>query len=173
MTYWIMIFNQHPLGQFTRESLISVLAASNVHTLCRQYGLDPVQIPVAMDHLDVEMSAGGNIPYFLVRYQPKNQPPIVVTEWRVGAKEGARLLEEVINGVAPLFIHDQLLKTRFIYSVALNSTQLADMGLLLAYELARWVAHRGSGWVLGLEGVWYRLNRHQAFIPLMPDSRSS
>ena len=53
-----------------------------------------------------------------------------------------------------------------MYSVALQDEQLTDMGLLLAYEVARWIAHQGSGIVLGLDAAWYRLNEHQAFIPL-------
>lgn len=173
MTYWILIFNQHPLGQFARESLISALRAANFYTLSRQYGLDPVQIPAALDHVDVEMATGGNVPYFLVRYQPKDQSPIVVTEWIVGAERGSQLMMAVINANPPPNPPEQLEKTRFIYSVALERAQLTDLGLVLAYEVARWVAKRGTGWVLGLDGAWYRLNRHQAFIPLRPDSGSS
>ena len=40
-------------------------------------------------------------------------------------------------------------------------------GILLAYEVARWAANLRKGLIYGLDGTWYRLNRHQAFIPLM------
>jgi hypothetical protein len=173
LTYWILIFNQHPLGQPSGESLVSTLRSANIYSLSRQYGLDPAQIPAALDHIDVETSAGGYVPYFLVRYQPKDQPPIVVTEWTVSTETGSQFLRAVIAANQPPNHGEQLRKTRFIYSVPLERAQLADLGILFAYEIARWVATQGAGWVLGLDGVWYRLNQHQAFIPLEPERKSS
>jgi hypothetical protein len=63
-------------------------------------------------------------------------------------------------------VRARLMQVQAVYMIELLETQLTDMGLLLAYEFARWAAQRGSGIVLGLDGVWYRLNAHQAFIPL-------
>ena len=166
MPYSIVIFNQRPLGRFTRESLLAAITVSKFSTLCVQYGLDPALIQPALDHLAVDMAVGGQVPYFMVRYQPGNQPPIVVSEQEPeGAFEQERLMETIGEG-APLYVWEQLSRTRAICSVELVEPHLADLGLLLGYELARWAAASGDGVVLGLDGIWYRLNVHHAFIPL-------
>ena len=166
MSYWIMILLQHPLGTFSKEDVLAAIAASNLTTLCDQYGLDPALIQPALDQLTIETADGGHLPLFFLRYQPLYRPPIVVTEWDVAAEAGERFLAEVGKGFPPPFAGQHLVQTRFIYTVELVESQLSDMGILLAYEVARWVMKRGGGSMLGLDRTWYRLNPHQAFIPL-------
>lgn len=170
MPYRIMIFNQRQLGQFSEGSLLAAITASDYGTLCQQYGLDPALIQPSLDQLAVEFAPGGRVPYFMVRYQPGNQPPIVVTECEAGAMMGSQRLEDIIEEGAPLSARGHLSQTRFVCTVELVEAQLTNLGLLLAYELARWAAARGCGIVLGLEGAWYRLNTHQAFILLSGDA---
>ena len=53
-----------------------------------------------------------------------------------------------------------------LVSIELAEDQLQDLGLLLAYELARWAAVQGRGVIQALDGRWYRLNAHKAFLPV-------
>lgn len=170
MPHWIMIFNQQPLRRFDEKTLLTALTAAHFSTLCDQYGLDPALIGPALDHLAVEMPVGSQVPFFLLRYQPKDQPPIVVTEWDAAVILGEQGLQGVIREHVPAGVRQHFLSTRAVYSLELDEGQLANMGLLLAYEFARWAAGRGSGIVRGLDGVWYRLNRHHAFIHLASES---
>ena len=166
MPYWTMIFTQYPLGCFSENDLLAAVTASNLKTLCDQYGLDPALIQPTLENLSVELAVGQRQPLFVLRYQPKNQPPIVVTEWDVAAEAGSQLHADVTEAFLLSFGYEHLEEIRFVYSVELVESQLRDMGLLLAYELARWIAERGSGLVLGLDRTWYHLNPHQAFVPL-------
>lgn len=162
----ILIFKPQPLHEFSPGNLLEALKAVSYKTLCRQYGLDPALIALALAHLAVESAKGGGVPYFLVRYQPATQPPIIVSRWDIAEVwENADRTKEIFDAL-PLTARDQLSQTRVIYRVALEVSQLSNLGLLLAYEIARWTAGRGRGFVYGLDGVWYRLNAHQAFIPL-------
>jgi hypothetical protein len=165
MSYWIMVFTQHSLGRFDKEDVLTVITEANFSTLCDQYGLDPAQIQPALDQLTIETSDVGSLPFFFLRYQPLHRPPIVVTEWAVAAEAGSRLLAEVGKGNPTLFEGEGLDQSRFIYSMEMVESQLSDMGLLLAYEVARWVMMRLGGVMLGLDCTWYRLNPYQAFIP--------
>jgi hypothetical protein len=165
MSYWIMIFTQHPLGRFHKEDVLTAITEANFSTLCNQYGLDPGQIQPALDQLTIETSEVGSLPFFFLRYQPFHRPPIVVTEWAVAAEAGSRLLAEVGKRFPTPYAGKQLVETRFIYSVELVESQLSDMGLLLAYEMSRWVLMQSTGIMLGLDRTWYRLNPYQAFIP--------
>lgn len=166
MDYWILIFNQYPLGRFGKEDLLDAISASNFHTLCDQYGLEPALIQPGVEQLAVKKSTGEHVPLFFLQYQPINRPPIVVTEWDVAGENGKQLLADMIEGCGSSKTCEPLLKTRFIYSVELVESQLYDLGLLLAYEIARWATERGEGIVLGLDRTWYRLNTYKAFIPL-------
>ena len=112
------------------------------------------------------MSVGDQQPLLVLCYGPKQHPPVVVTAWDVVVEAGSQLLEEIIKDCDSPVIVRNLEETSFIYCVELVATQLGDMGLLLAYELARWIAQRGEGLVLGLDRTWYRLNVYQAFIPI-------
>lgn len=170
MLYWIMIFNQNPLGQFSGESLLKAITTANYHTLCEQYGLDPGLIQPVVDHLCLEMAGGSAVPYFLVRYQPQHLPPLVVTRWNTTTSAGRQRLVPFAENPVSADLRDHLMGTRELITVELVEAQLVDLGLLLAYEIARWAAGLGSGIIYGLDGVWYRLNAHQAFIPLDTDA---
>lgn len=162
MSYRILIFNQCPLNQFSPAELMEHLRAVHYSTLCRQYGLNPALISPAMKYFAIDGSKEVRLPYFIVRYQPKNQPPIVVS--KVDLAEVWQGLTERHQTAQPLPVHEQLVSTQEAYSLTLGEAQLRDLGLLLAYEIARWLAHRGAGLVFGLDGTWYRLNAYQAFI---------
>jgi hypothetical protein len=166
MAYWIMIFNQNPLGKFSGESLLAAITSANYHTLCMQYGLDPALIQPAQKHLSLEMADQSAVPYFLVRYQPPHQPPLVVTRWDTLTPAGRGRLFDFVDHPVFAEIRDRLISTRELVTVELVESQLADLGLVLAYEIARWAAGLGEGLVYGLDGTWYRLNVHHAFIPL-------
>ena len=167
MSYRVLIFNQRPLGQFSAADLLADIKKVHFSTLCCQYGLDPSQIKSALGHLSVEWSENEHVPYFVVRYQPENRAAIVVSNFNFDKVWDGYAAFEGGQHTLPAPVHDQLENTQEAFSVALEESQIRDFGLLLAYEIARWVAHRGSGLVFGLDGAWYRLNAHQAFIPML------
>jgi hypothetical protein len=167
MLYWIMVFNQNPLGQFSNESFLAAITTSNYHTLCEQYSLDPSLIQPTLAHLSLVMEGRSAAPYFLVRYQPPHQPPLVVTRWDALTGAGLQYLLHFADHPESANISDYLMSTRELVTVELAQAQLADLGLLLAYEIARWAAAVGSGVMYGLDGCWYGLNAHHAFIPLV------
>lgn len=170
MLYRILIFNQNPLGQLSGESLLAAITTANFHTLCAQYGLDPGLIQPALDHLSLEIAGGSAVPYFLVRYQTLHQPPLVVTRWDTTSTDGQQQLVAFAERLISADVREHLMSTRELVTVELVEAQFADMGLLFAYEIARWAAGQGSGIVYGLDGTWYCLNVHHAFISLDVDA---
>ena len=167
VSHWIMVFAKTKLGQIKPEDVIAAVTESNTYTLCEQYGLDPTLIQPALEQIEVAVSVGGQQPLLALRYGPKQHPPVVVTAWDVVVETGSQLQAEMIKDCDSPVIARNLEETSFIYCVELVASQLGDMGLLLAYELARWIAQRGEGLVLGLDRTWYRLNAYQAFIPIV------
>jgi hypothetical protein len=166
MSYHIMIFNQKPLGWFCSESLLAAITASNFHTLCAQYGLDPGLIQPALDQLSLELNKGKAAPLFVLRYGPQHQPPLVVSRWDGLTSAGRQRWLDFADSPGPAGLREHLMRTRELVTIELVEAQLADLGLLLAYEIARWAAVVGSGVVYGLDGCWYAMNAHHAFVPL-------
>ena len=165
-TYTIQVFNQCCLQPFPVKSLISTLQEVHFGSLCRQYGLHPGLIQPALTHLEVISPAEKAVPYFLLRYQVEEEPPLIIFQWPTDQKSGAAWLKAASRQVDDIQIQGHLAQTCEIIGVSLNEGQLDDLGLLLAYEVARWAAFKGQGLVYGLDGTWYRLNRHRAFLPV-------
>ena len=162
----ILVFNRENLGRISEEGLLKAITESNYTTLCRQYGLDPSQIEPALNDLEVVESISDHAPFFLVKYDQVQNRSVLVQQWDADAGGGKELLNEVVEGIALESLKDRLRETRRIIEIALRPVQLKDLGLLLAYEIARWAADCGKGVVYGLDGAWYRLNQHKAFIPI-------
>ena len=165
-TYRIFVFNQKPLGDIRREDVLEAISHSNFSTLCEQYGITPGLILSGKRSLDVVTASQGIAPYFLLHYRADRQNPLIVHEWNFDIalmKSNPGIFQEEISSKV---FREQLLSSSHLVSIELNHSQLNDLGRLLAYELARWAAEKGSGLVRGLDGVWYRLNTHQAFLPI-------
>ncbi|QRN82703.1 hypothetical protein JR338_09780 [Chloroflexota bacterium] len=161
MPFLIRVFNSIPIGPVDPQEVLAAITASNYQTLCRQYGLDPVLIEPGLSQLSVLTAPDLAAPFFTVVYRENGEPPIVVNidEW------DARNFEAVAF-VPPAGLRSVFFDAVQLVSIELEEDQLQDLGLLLAYEVARWAAFQGKGILLGLDGRWYRLNAHKAFLPV-------
>ncbi len=168
MRYNLLIFNQYQVGEFSENALIDAINESNLATLCEQYGLDSRMIEPALWHLEVVKAPDALSPFFaLVRYGDERKRPLIINRWDASEKSGKGILQEGLNhGLLPA-VREHFWLTREIFALEFDPAQLKDMGLVFAYEVARWVAFQRRGIVRGLDGCWYRLNCHKAFVPLL------
>lgn len=169
MTYWIRIFNREKIAKIQPEKVLAAVTSSNFHTLCEQYHLDQGLIQPALENLEIIWAENTFPLLFLVRYLPEEKPPIAVYRWDVNEKTGAEMRHAALSKVEYDNIRKSLLETVQVIAVELQERELKDLGLLLGYELARWGADLGKGIIYGLDGEWYCLNRHAAFIPMRSD----
>lgn len=169
MSYWIRIFNQKPIMKIDAEGIKAALTASNFNTLCEQYRIDPGLIAPALTNLEIIQAQKTQPLLFLLSYHQESEPPIRVYQWDVSNQAGAERLKAALDGVDDGHIRSKLSNVTHVIGVELLESQLRNIGLLLGYELARWAGQLGEGLIYSLNGKWYRLNRHQAFIPLSSD----
>jgi hypothetical protein len=167
MHYRILVFNLQSLDEFNKEELHRYLLDVSFTTLCDQYQLDPALIEPARSNLEVVVSNEHTLPYFYVKYGSNRVQPLIIYEWDVESERGRGILDGVLKGETTSDVTNALLDVKSIIEIELATLQLKDMGLLLAYEIARWAANKGGGVILGLDKTWYRLNDHQAFIPII------
>lgn len=163
MSNYIVVCNQRLIEPPEEADFLAAITRSNFHTLCAQYGLDPALIGPSKEYLGVRFFAQGLSPFFLLDYQPEGEAPLVVHCLSDDKRE--KFLQEKLLEEETLLCKQDLAHTRQIFSIQLSEDQARDMGLLLAYEVARWAAELGNGVMRGLDGDWYRLNRYSAFIP--------
>ena len=166
MVYSIKVLTQKSILSIPQEVMREELLDVNFDSLCNQYGLDPSQVAQTKSNLEVVMSKDGNLSYFLIRYGAENQRPIIIHEWELDSDKGKKILGDRLHIIDDPEVIHRLPGFNYLLEIELASSQLKDMGLLLAYEIARWAAAQGVGLVLGLDNIWYRLNRHKAFIPI-------
>ncbi|MBG0787297.1 MAG: hypothetical protein H0S79_19580 [Anaerolineaceae bacterium] len=161
MPYLIRVFNPTPIISVDPREVLDAITESNYQTLCRQYGLNPALIVPGLARLGVLVAPDMAAPFFTVVYQENGERPIVVNleDWVSAAFE-----TEVFS--PPQSLRGAFLRTQQLVSIELEEGQLQDLGLLLAYEVARWAAVKGNGVLQGLDGRWYRLNAHRAFLPV-------
>ena len=161
----IAIFNLTPITQFDPDEIRAAVTESNFHTLCDQYCLDPALIQPALDSLEIQVPDLEKVPLFGLRFAPEPTAPIIVNCWRESERVAAYI--HTYTSVAPALVQNHLSLSKEVFIVELQRLQSADLGVLFAYELARWLAFRGGGWVYGFDGTWYRLNAHKAFLPVI------
>ena len=165
MVYSIFVFNTKRIEQVDPRALLTAITASNYYTLCDQYGLDPALIEPTLAALKVIDGGQELADYFVLEYRPQGRCPIVVYLQEpsiIEEKDLSRLRES-----APQAICEVLDDLAQVVQIELDEEQLSDLGLLLGYELGRCAAESGKGVVLGLDGTWYHLNRHKAFLPVV------
>ena len=161
MPFMIRVFNSRLVGPLKPHEILAAITESNYQTLCRQYGLDPALIAPGLERLGVLAAPDAEAPFFTVVYRQDGERPIVVSlqDW----DSNKQPLE---SGLPPAALQEAFLSTVQLVSIELAEDQLQDLGLLLAYELARWAAVQGRGIIQALDGRWYRLNAHKAFLPV-------
>lgn len=169
MQYWILIFNQKRLDGLNETGLVSALKGANLAKLCRQFGLDDALVAPAVAHLHLLTAPARAVLFSALYYQAERQHPVFIHCWDIKQDEGASMLTAYLNKSTSSALAVRLKTVQQIWGVELSPHQLDDMGLVIAYEIARFLAAVGGGLVRGLDGVWYRLNRHEAFIPLQDD----
>jgi hypothetical protein len=160
----ITIFNLTPIERFDPNEIRAAVTESNFYTLCNQYGLDPSLIRPASAYLKIQAAPQAKAPFFTLHYAPEPAAPIVVNCWNDTARISSFI--RMYSSIAPDTVRKQLALSREVFSVELTRPQSNDMGLLFAYELARWIAVKGNGVVYALDGEWYRMNPHKAFLPI-------
>ena len=160
----IAIFTLNPVEQLDPDEIRAAVTESNFHTLCDQYCLGPDLIEPALAYLNIQVPVDPSATFFSLRFASEPAVPIIVKYWRDSEDITSRI--RTFSAVAPASIRARLVRSKEVFAVDLSQPSGNDLGILFAYELARWIAFKGGGVVYAFDGVWYRLNAHKAFLPV-------
>jgi hypothetical protein len=135
-------------------------AGEDYYTLAEDYGIEDeaaVEDALAALHVSHEHESGLGCE---VHYRPDDSTrPIAVHAWTDVARVKEECSEAVEVRSPPASVVERLAQTQAVVGIELGFSQLEDMGVVLAYELARWIAQRGDGVIVDDDDRWMSVSQ--------------
>ena len=135
-----------------RKALAGVdyLTLAEDYPVGRQSGYEDLVDEVVAELRVARSESPGQVGYE-VRYTSWPGQPILVHRWDLKA-EGKNILKSLLENGAPLDASS--LKIRELVGIQMRRHQLDDMGVVFAYEVARYLGQRGEAVILNDTGEW-------------------
>lgn len=163
MPYWITVYCRTPVSSLTPAELLagirdedpSAPAGVDYWTLAEGFGIEDEEVvDAALDVLRVRPEQARGLDCE-VCYRPEaDARPIVVHCWREPERVAEEIQEAEENRSPPPEALPRLRASREVVGLELGFSQLEDMGIVIAYELARWLAQKGDGLVADDDDQW-------------------
>ena len=157
MSNWITIYCVRPVGNLSAIELAAGLRGDNPHalagvdyrTLAEDYGIDESLVENCARNVSVKELTDVEHGWYRVDFSTLGTDPLIIYRW----SEPERVVEEITEVLDRLEITDSVLaktlkKTCEVIGVEMTLSQLADMGVVVAYEAARFLAQRGDGIII-------------------------
>jgi hypothetical protein len=165
MAWWLTIYCRRPVSALAPARLLAgiqghdseALAGVDYWTLAEQLGIeDEAVVDAALDVLrvrgDEELGLRSGCE---ICYRPEiDARPIVLHCWSDPARVAEELQEAEESRSPPPGALSRLRAASEVVGIELGFSQLEDMGLVIAYEIARWLAQRGDGLVVDDDAQW-------------------
>jgi len=165
MSSWISIYcrssiaevESHQLARGLRGRDPSALAGVDYLTLAEDYGVDVTLVDAALEALTVRPLRGADSG-FEVHYGSETNQVVVVRRWHDADRVAEEIAEVVERRDLPSAAEPRIRDSREVIGIELEKHHLQDMGVVLAYEVARFLAQKGDGLILNDEGTWLRVD---------------
>jgi hypothetical protein len=138
----------------------SALAGVDYQTLAEDYRVDASLVAESLAELVVNPlreKAGYEVTY------DRERRPFFIRWWRDPSRV-AEELEEIVERADrhPSKAIESVRASREVVGIELGASQLEDMGIVIAYEVARYIAQKCNGVILTNDGRWLCVE-HGAF----------
>lgn len=166
MSIWITLYCRRSVGDVDTARLQtgilgedpSALAGVDYETLAEDYGIDEDLVDDALSNLEVRQVSVQGFEQYDVNYSDNEARAVTVRRWY---KPG-RVAEEIEEVIDRLAISENVLVAGLresceVIGIELSVSQLEDMGIVIAYEIARYLAQLGECLVLNDEDEWLRV----------------
>ncbi len=159
MPAWITVYCRERLDSLGADELLrgirggdpEALAGVDYWTLAEDYGVDEDQVDRALAQLAV-VEDGSD---WEIRYSEAGERSVVVHRW-FSTERVAEEIEEVLERLEPSDedIVEHLRASREVVGIELGFSQFEDMGVVIAYEVARYLMQKLDGLILNDEDRW-------------------
>lgn len=153
MPSWVTAYCPETIDDLTPESL-ATLRENDFWSLAEDYGVDDEQVSPALKVFKIEKSEDG----FQLFYRPAGERQLAIRCWTSPDRVAEEISEvkELIGGLSQA-IADSIAATRAVVAVELGGSQMTDMGLVFAYEVARWLGSHKNALIKGVDDHWSRI----------------
>lgn len=164
MAAWFTVYSPRPLSHVTPPDVTAFLTGPRVdwYTLAEGFGIeDEAVVERAVVALRVEAAAGARGEWFTVRYRPAKSRPLVVYLWSEPARVRQELAEAAENylddrrGRGVNQVRAALTSVAEVAAIELGGSQLGDMGLVIAGQVAEHLAGAGGGVIRDTGDEWW------------------
>jgi hypothetical protein len=162
MPWWITVYATRSVAHLTAGQLATGLrdgdreapAGVDYALFAEGYEIDEALVEPALANLRV-MDDGGD---FEVHFDADPEMrPITVHRWSEPARVAEELAETRENRDPPPSIEARLADVVEVVGLELGFPMLETMGIVLATELARYLAQKGAGFFVDDDGQWFEV----------------
>lgn len=167
MAWWLTVYCTRSVASIEPALLLSGIrdgdpeapAGIDYTTTAEDYEVDDALVGPALKHLAVEPDSDRPLDLCVRYHADPERRPIVLHRWAEPARVAEELRECAENRSPPAAAGPVLERCCEVVGIELGFSQLEDMGVVLAYELARYLAQKGAGVVVDDEGRWFTVDR--------------
>ncbi len=166
MAAWFTVYCNRSVRPVTATDITAALGVVDFYTTAEGFGIeDEAAVERAVSALRVQPATGELGEWFEVRYRPAKYRPLVVYLWADAERvqeELAETREEYLagrkgRGVAR--VRAALPGVVEVAAVELGVGQLEDMGLVIAGQVAEFLAGVGAGLIRDTGDEWWAVRR--------------
>ena len=164
MPAWVTIYCSNPIGDMPDDATFGKEIRNNdFWTLAEDYGIDESLVDSALANFRLENDGSG----FNLHYGQHGDRPLTVHYWtnpnRV-AEEGQEVVEQLgADDDRSAKIKTHLQDAKAVVGIEMGFSQLEDMGIVLAYEIARWFGRNRGGMIKDDDDNWSVIDDHGGF----------
>jgi hypothetical protein len=166
MAAWFTVYCSRSVHHVTAADLTAGLGAVDFDTVAEGFGIeDEAAVERAVANLRVQLAAGDLGEWFEVRSRPAESRPLVVYRWADSGRvqqELAEVREEHLDGRTgrgAAKVRAALPGVVEVVAVELGLGQLEDMGLVIAGQVAEYLAGVGKGLIRDTDDEWWAVWR--------------
>ncbi len=168
MATWFTIYSKRPVRGVTLEKLQAHLRGPKLdwYSLAESFGIeDEAEVERAVDALQVTSAVGVSGEWYQVRYKPSRFRPLLVYLWSDPARLKQELAETQENflvgrkGRGVSQVREALANVVEVAAVELGLSQMEDMGLVLAGQVAEYLAGVGEGVIRDTGDEWWAVKQ--------------
>ncbi len=155
MPAWVSVYCTQPIDDVTPEHLRTGIRDNDYWTLAEQYDVNDDLVDPALALLRIDSDNNG----FQLHYRPEGERQLAIHCWTSRER-----VKEEIEEVLELFEHDSsetaariqehMKEVQSVIGIEMGFSQLEDMGIVFAYEVARWFGQHRGGLIKGDDDCW-------------------
>jgi hypothetical protein len=179
MPAWITLFCRRSVVDVSPNALKagildkdpSTSAGVDYNALADDYGVDEKLVDPALKNLEiasVEPANADGFTRYSLRYTAADTRPVLIHRWTDSDHLKKETVDETIELLTSRqrFIAELLQRTKEVIGIEFGYSQLEDMGVVLAYEVARYLGARGDALIQNDLGKWLIIGKRGGFDPL-------